>query len=116
MYSAILFYVAFLTAQLLNGFRKYLAELAMPLVSTCSAAISANCHRPDPDKEAHLLPVQWGVTEEELDGIERCSFTTLRTVQPPKPGNFYLGMAEIRNEKSMPRVSPWLWVRRLFRK
>ena len=32
----------------------------MPLVSTCSAAISAACHRPDDDYDSHLLPVKWG--------------------------------------------------------
>ena len=32
----------------------------MPLVSTCSAAISAACHGPERDSDAHLLPVKWG--------------------------------------------------------
>jgi hypothetical protein len=33
----------------------------IPLVSTCSIAISAASHRPLQDTDAHLLPVRWGV-------------------------------------------------------
>ena len=32
----------------------------VPLASSCSAAISAACHRPEVDDAAHLLPVIWG--------------------------------------------------------
>ncbi|KAK5729389.1 hypothetical protein LTR17_012019 [Elasticomyces elasticus] len=35
-------------------------NLHMPLASSCSAAISAACHRPQDDNAAHLLPVIWG--------------------------------------------------------
>ncbi|PMD63797.1 uncharacterized protein K444DRAFT_492116, partial [Hyaloscypha bicolor E] len=40
------------------GFRRY--KGGMPLSATCSVIISAACHRPDGDKEAHLFPVKWG--------------------------------------------------------
>ena len=65
----------------------------MPLASTCSVAISAACHRPDADKEAHLLPVQWGVICQDDLGRDLCSFTTFRGVLPPTLGMDYLGIA-----------------------
>lgn len=83
-----------LILQLLHDcLRKYKKEGAMPLASTCSAAISAACHRPDADREAHLLPVQWGVVNQDELGRECCSFTTSRTVVPPTLGMDCLGMA-----------------------
>lgn len=74
----------------------------MPFVSTCSIAISASCHLPSDDKEAHLLPVQWGVIEPDEHGRQRCSFTTFRDVQPPTPGQEYLGMPEDRRHDTAP--------------
>ena len=68
----------------------------MPLVSTCSAAISAACHRPEMDIDAHLLPVQWEVVENDGTGPERCAFTTSRYVYPPVPGKEYLGVSADR--------------------
>ena len=64
----------------------------MPLASTCSAAISAACHRPHADNEAHLLPVQWGVIDQDESGRDRCSFTTFREVALPTPGMDYVGI------------------------
>ena len=64
----------------------------MPLVSTCSAAISAACHASSEDTEAHLLPVQWGIIECEAGQPARCSFTTLRTVRAPVPDEILLGL------------------------
>lgn len=66
-----------LVAILVNGFRTY--PPGMPLIGSCSAAISAACQRPSEDKEAHLLPVQWGVITLAGERPARCSFTTLRT-------------------------------------
>ncbi|KAK5119635.1 hypothetical protein LTR85_007464 [Meristemomyces frigidus] len=37
----------------------------MPLASTCSAAISAACHGPAGDREAHLLHVMWGKVDDQ---------------------------------------------------
>ena len=69
---------------LIIGFlRKYpTREKAMPLASTCSAAISAACHGPKEDENSHLLPVQWGVVSGEGEPLV-CAFTTARNVRPP---------------------------------
>lgn len=46
------------------SFKKHKGNL--PAGATCSAIVSAACHRPVGDKEAHLFPVIWGdVTEQE---------------------------------------------------
>ncbi|ETS86385.1 hypothetical protein PFICI_00213 [Pestalotiopsis fici W106-1] len=65
------------------------ARYPMPLTSTCSAGISAACHRHEQDLDAHLLPITWGFVEddpesqqEELRG--RFCFTTARDVQWPE--------------------------------
>ena len=71
----------------------------MPLVSTCSAAISANCHPPKADKQAHLLPLQWGVIEASAYAnsddrgkeyaFKRCVLTTSRDVRQPRLGDWF---------------------------
>ena len=43
---------------IMNGFRTY--RPGMPIVGSCSAAISAACHRPADDVDAALKPVKWG--------------------------------------------------------
>lgn len=53
----------------------------MPLVSSCSAAISAACHRPDEDLQSHLLPVRWGYVKPDY-----WCFTTSREVSYPALG------------------------------
>ena len=65
-----------------------------PLVSTCSAAISAACHRPARDTQAHMFQVQWGVVSPATDRHPgHCSFTTARDVtgkeNRPKSGHQY---------------------------
>lgn len=64
----------------------------MPVAGSCSAAISAACHPPPEDADAHLLPVQWGVVshgeETSGDAIGHCSFSSL-PVQQPIPGQLY---------------------------
>ena len=64
-------------------------EAAVPLMGTCSAAISAACHPPEDDKDAHLLPVRWGVVGVDEDGAERCAFTTAWDVYTPTEGAVY---------------------------
>ena len=54
----------------------------MPLVSTCSAAISAACHRPDEDLDSHLLPVKWGFVDRNY-----WCLTTSRDVSYPELGS-----------------------------
>ena len=78
-------------ALVFTGFlRRYSGgEHAVPLFSTCSAAISAACHAPKDDQDAHLLPVRWGVVGSDEDGISHCSFTTAMDVRPPSEGALY---------------------------
>lgn len=84
--------VLLLVLQLGNAFiRKFPAGSSMPLVVSCSAAISANCHRPELDEDAYLLPVRWGVVSVNGEGHKICSFTTMRDVEPPKPGDILVG-------------------------
>lgn len=59
----------------------------MSLASTCSAAISAACHRRPDDVDAAVLPVQWGVVSTK-NGIGHCSFSS-KLVGPPIPGRTY---------------------------
>lgn len=66
----------------------------MPIASSCSAAISAACHRAPDDVNASLLPVQWGAITYKQRGssvkeqIGHCSFSSL-PVEPPIPGQMY---------------------------
>ena len=53
----------------------------MPLVSSCSAAISAACHRPEEDFQSHLLPVRWGYSKQDY-----WCFTTSRELSYPALG------------------------------
>jgi len=101
-----------LTIIILNSFRT-LPE-GMPLASTCSAAISAACHRPEEDREAHLLPVQWGaipgdIEHDELEG--GLAFTTHRDVKPPVEGEYYLGLPPPRGKGLRPPRSRRWWRR-----
>lgn len=73
----------------LNGFRRY--RDGMPLVGSCSAAISAACHRPENDVDASVLPVKWGVPEGK-GTIGHCCFTSLE-VTPPVEGQTYKGLS-----------------------
>lgn len=54
---------------LLNGFRRYPAT-SMPLAASCSAALSAACHPPRSDHNAHLKAVKWGVCSCESEEVE----------------------------------------------
>ncbi len=83
----------------LIGLRKLPARDAMPLVASCSAVISANCHRPDVDVNAHLLPVQWGVIWDKSHDEQACSFTTYRDVTKPVRGERYIGVEGIMTGK-----------------
>ena len=71
--------------EVLNGFR---VHRGMPLAGSCSAAISAACHRPEEDVDAATKPVMWGVVNSE-NGIGHCCFTSFE-VSRPVPGEHYL--------------------------
>ena len=70
---------------LLNGFRRH---QGMPVAGSCSAAISAACHRPEEDVNAANKPVMWGVVSSE-NGVGHCCFTSFE-VSRPVPGEHYL--------------------------
>ena len=53
----------------------------MPLVCSCSAAISAACHRSDEDFQSHLLPVRWGYDKQDY-----WCFTSSKEVSYPELG------------------------------
>lgn len=57
----------------LIGFRKY--QDGLPLAGTCSAAISAACHRPQDDPDAAFKPVMWGAVKHDND-VGHCCFTS----------------------------------------
>jgi hypothetical protein len=53
----------------------------MPLVSTCSAAISANFHRHEKDPDCSFLPVRWGFVKDSEEGdTGRFTFSTARDI------------------------------------
>lgn len=73
---------------ILTGSRK--CQVGMPLVGSCSAAISAACHHFSNDPDAALLPVMWGTIEsEDEDKIGHCCFSSL-DVSPPIEGDVYI--------------------------
>lgn len=83
--------VALIVASILIGRRKY--DSSMPLAGSCSAAISAACHRPEWDYRASVSAVQWGVLpeSENVHGIAHCCFTS-GEVLPVQEGKHYAGL------------------------
>jgi hypothetical protein len=78
MLCVIIVGVAMLAAALGFGYTPY--QRGMPLVGSCSLAISAACH-PDQDREdkGTLLSeqkLQWGVVSTTEDGIGHCAFSS----------------------------------------
>jgi len=65
-------------------------ELRIPFAAASSLAISAACHPPANDANAHLQEVQWGVVEGELNetGVGHCTFTS-KPVTAPQVGKIY---------------------------
>ena len=79
-------------ALLITGYRKL--DPGIPLVGSCSLAISAACHRPVDDEHAALMPVQWGaVSHETMEAPGHCCFTSF-DVEPPVVGHRYAGLKE----------------------
>jgi hypothetical protein len=81
---------------ILNGFRRY--NDGIPLVGSCSAAISAACHRPNVDNMAYGRPVMWGVLAPDMDEngggeVGHCCFSSFGVGKPVK-GNLYAGLKE----------------------
>lgn len=63
---------------------------AVPTGGTCSAVVSAACHRPSGDKNAALELVKWGVVRESNGGRiqDHCCITSW-PVEVPKQGRYY---------------------------
>lgn len=73
----------------LNGFRRY--NGGIPIVGSCSAAISAACYRPNDDSSTSLLPVQWGQAYvDSTSNIGHCSLSSFE-VTAPEEGSSYAG-------------------------
>ena len=66
---------------ILHGFRKY--KPGVPLAGSCSAVISAACHRPNEDVDAAYKPVMWGAVESK-NPIGHCCFTSFEVTEPVK--------------------------------
>lgn len=83
---------------ILLGFFSYSG--AIPLVGSCSAAISAACHRPPWDDNAALKPVKWGVVPEMGDpsGVGHCTFSS-GDVEPLQNGERYAGGTRVRQRE-----------------
>ena len=67
------------------GYRRY--KPGMPLVGSCSAAISAACHPPDGDKDATVSRLRWEVVEDpqskgQRNVVDHCSFTSFKVTKP----------------------------------
>ena len=91
-YSGLAFFLVILLAGTMMivlgglGFKKY--KKNMPIVSTCSIAISATCHRRPEDVDAAILPLMWGVVGTRDDGIGHASFSS-KDVEPLVPERLY---------------------------
>jgi hypothetical protein len=78
------------------SFRSY--DPGISLVGSCSAAISAACHRPSADTMAYERPVMWGVVDEAnvwqgASGVGHCCLTSFEVTKPVE-GRLYAGLKE----------------------
>ena len=75
-------------------------KTSMPLVGSCSAAISAACHPPLEELKLHAeqRPLQWGVVSGmgDMNGNAHCSFSMNPVTAPQDDGTYYAGMRERR--------------------
>jgi hypothetical protein len=83
-----LLFLAFFVVIGIGYFKRF--HLGVPLAGSFSSAISAACHRPDRDTDAHMKPVMWGVpnsNQETNAGDDRhighCCLTS-ENVSPPE--------------------------------
>lgn len=76
----------------------------MPMVSSCSAAISAACHSPKEDVDVARLPVLWGVVGDPQEGqVGHCCFTSLEA-SPPVKGKRYGGRTAKMLSDPLPKL------------
>ena len=87
-----------------NGFRRYPG--GMPLVGSCSAAISAACHRPNGDEGAERRGVMWGVvTSGDESEPGHCCLSSWE-VQRPIEGLTYAGENDL-GLRPRSRIKRW---------
>jgi len=89
--------VLLVLATIALGQRKY--DGSIPLVGSCSLAISAACHRPEWDTDAAVRPVLWGVIPKsgsisEGSEVGHCAFTS-GEAEPLQEGREYAGEMKI---------------------
>ena len=82
----------------LTGLRT--SRSGMPLMGSCSGAISAACHPPANDKDASKLAVRWGVVgqktvDETGEVVGHCTFTSFK-VRGPVKGKLYAGHKKLQ--------------------
>ena len=82
---------------IVSGLRRY--KGGIPLVGSCSAAISAACHPLADEGDVALVPVKWGVVGID-NGVGHCAFSG-RYVSPPIPSRLYIGV-EVQTGNSTP--------------
>ena len=76
-------------AGIVNGFRTFTGDI--PLVGSCSAAISAACHRVPEEPMASLMAVQWGCVDANNGSeVMHCTVSSM-DVTAPVPGLVYAG-------------------------
>lgn len=76
--SYVVLCIAFYTFVLVVGLvgRRRL-RLRIPFGASCSLVVSAACHAPFDERDAHLRKVRWGVVPERMfDGESHCSFSS----------------------------------------
>lgn len=83
--TAIILGIIVVLLRILVRFRRYKPEI--PLVGSCSAAISAACHPPKEDIDAADKSLVWGVLS-AMDCVGHCCLTSF-DVPPPVEGELY---------------------------
>lgn len=69
------------------GFRQLAS--AIPVVGTCSVAISAACYPPEDGTDAAQRPVQWGAVQDgDAEEVGHASFSS-QVVENLVPGKMY---------------------------
>jgi len=109
-FLGLVFTTLLFAAYILNGaLRRYRADPRMPLVGTNSLAISANCHRPANDKEAHRGKVAWGVVVVRGQReVGRCTFASSHVVQRPGDEENIFGLEEkVREKEEASKPRQW---------
>jgi len=86
----VLLLVLFVLLGIIGAVGLRMRETKMPVVLSCSLAISAACHPPLDDVDAHLAEVQWGVTGNEVvKGFGHCALSSRHVTEPEEGKKYY---------------------------